>query len=62
MPIRPHGFVAGQQEALMTTRTLKPNPHAGYVPILGEVSDEGEVRLYTGARESLEARRLRASA
>ena len=43
----------------MTTGTPKPNPPAGYVPILGDVGDQGEVRLYPGARETLEARRAK---
>lgn len=41
----------------MTTRTPKPNPPTGFVPILGDVLEGGEVRLYPGAREQLEERR-----
>lgn len=40
----------------MTTRTPRPNPPVGYVPILGDVGDHGEVRLYPGARQTLDAR------
>lgn len=43
----------------MTDRTRKPNPPPGFVPILGDVLDGGEVRLYPGAREALDERRRR---
>ncbi len=43
----------------MSDPTPKPNPPAGFVPILGDVLEGGEVRLYPGAREDLAARRGR---
>lgn len=43
----------------MSAPTPKPNPPAGLVPILGDVLEGGEVRLYPGAREQLEERRAR---